>query len=228
MRAKTPRSALALVMCVLLVAVAGCLPADQAFVLDLAMDWARVRGVAPLDEEGNVDIMGGIALAAAALKRAGGGTTGDPELDAVLDVYNVINTMNQADKLMGAARDNRDADAMDSAIEMRPGDWTYRVSRAVLALEQGDVAMAEQQSEQAWDLAGESPAAQERVLDQSIGELEVMRNALGAAGNLTGNRCRAVYNQLNAAYARRGFLANSDEDAMNAATYASMSEGCPD
>jgi hypothetical protein len=115
---KPIRVRLAALLFVALVAVAACEEGDEAFIRDFLISWAA--------EHPGSTVTGLLGI--------GSGN----EVTAAVDALRTIDNVNKADDLMEAGRTNRDADKMDEAIKLRPSDFSYKVSRASLALEQGD------------------------------------------------------------------------------------------
>jgi len=115
---------------------------DKAFVKDLAQEWLRSKNMSPTDQEGKVDFMGSLRFAQAAV-----GRSDDEEANAVLGIYTSVSGVIAADKAMDEARANGDAAKMDEVIASRPDDWTYRSSRATLALAKGDISTYEVQAD---------------------------------------------------------------------------------
>lgn len=164
---KTRISTMAVVMMLLLVLFqAGCTEftaEDKAFVKDLAMDWLDSKGMRPQNADGSLNEKGAANLAMAALMGSG-----DPEVDAVLGIYGAVSGVIGADKAMDEARASGNADAMDQVIASRPQDWTYRNSRATLALAQGDIATYQAQADNSALLSEEQGVPAARYARQVI------------------------------------------------------------
>ena len=64
---------------------------------------------------------------------------GNSYVDAAVDAADVVMNFQQAEDLMAKGRKNSDPKSMDSAMKLRPRDWTYELSRANLALQLGDM-----------------------------------------------------------------------------------------
>ena len=79
----------------------------------------------------------------------------DAEAETVLDALDMLREQQEADRLLmtGWARSN--TSMMDEAIRRRPEDWTYRSSRAALALQLNDMTGYEEQLRSAEQLAEE-------------------------------------------------------------------------
>ena len=195
----------------LAICLAGCdvVEEDRALARDFIEEWVRSKNMHPVDEEGNVDVGGLINLGSRVLI----GSTGDDETDAVINAYEVIDTLHKADELMAEGSRNRDASKMDEAIELRPGDWTYRVARAGLALEQGDVGQAVKQIEAA-QIGGQGAPPLD-FLDQSIAEFEKVENRIGGKFK-SDEQCFELYGGLASLYRERSTHTNSPEDRARA------------
>jgi hypothetical protein len=215
------KTLLVLVACGLLLALSGCGTAeDRAMVKDFVEDWVRSKEIHPINEEGGIDWQGAWNLGT----RIVTGSVGDEETDAVLDAYQVIDTIHQADKLMDEGRDERDASKMDQAIKMRPGDWTYRVTRAGLALEQGDLTQYSAQVDAAAQASqGKDPLW---VANQHIGEFEKVENKLATSGFTSADQCRQVYGALFDQYSRRAALTKSPDDQAKANDALARQSAC--
>ena len=67
------------------------------------------------------------------------GTSGIPEVDAVLEAKSQLDVIDKADKLVEEGRREGDLSKVQQAMRMRPGDWRYGFQAGALLLEQGDV-----------------------------------------------------------------------------------------
>ncbi len=181
--------ALVAVMIVAASFLESCTPDDKAFVRGLAQEWMTEHNVNPVKEDGSIDILGGLNL----LGQAVGVTTRDPEVEAVMDAYTVIDNINRSDQLMEEGRNNRDHDKMDQAITNRPGDWTYRTSRGALAIEHGDVETAQQQFVAADAIVQQGNIDPTWYANQGISDLQSIP---GAEHYNYGPICRTYYEQL--------------------------------
>lgn len=142
---------------------------DKAFVKDLAQEWLRSKNMSPTDQDGSLDLVGSLRFAQAAL-----GRSSDEEANSVLGIYGAVSGVVAADKAMDEARASGDAAKMDAVIEDRPHDWSYRSSRAVLALAQGDMATYEQQVRRFGDIATEQGVPPARQARQIIKDYETI------------------------------------------------------
>lgn len=215
------KTILILLACVFALCLAGCgTPEDRAMVKDFIEEWVRSKKMHPINEEGGFDLEGIWNLGT----RVVTGSTGDAEVDAVLDAYEVIDTMHKADNLMSEGSRDRDASKMDEAIAMRPGDWTYRVSRAALALEQGDIGLYKTQFNAA--RAGSQDKDPLWFIDQSTGELQQVEDQLAASGFTSNEQCRELYGAYADLYRQRANLTNAAQDWAQVDTALAQQAAC--
>jgi len=204
-RGDFPRIALlSLLALTMLLVLTACEEGDVQLVKDFAQEWAKSKDLDPSTLEGIVNIGA----------RAGGGSTGDDEADAALDAGMVIKNIQDADNLMDQGRKNRDAAAMDKAIKKRPEDWSYNVSRASLALEQGDLKGYHRYRNEAWrliDYGISNPRRYIQYTNQRINELEAVKARLGGRFQ-SQDQCHEFYNSLKTEYAARAYLTGSKAD----------------
>ncbi|HSO28758.1 MAG TPA: hypothetical protein VLS28_02535 [Candidatus Sulfomarinibacteraceae bacterium] len=124
---------------------------------------------------------------------------GDSYVDAAVDAADVVTTFQQAEDLMAKGRRSADPVAMDSAIKLRPYDWTYELSRSNLALQLGDMDGYWRNRDQVQiDAVG---VPWERVDKQSYSELLAVHKRLdtgpGSVGGFASyEQCRALYDGL--------------------------------
>jgi hypothetical protein len=133
------RAGLGCVLLAIAVVAAACEEGDEAFVRDFMADWA-------FNNPGST--VGGIF-----------GVGEGNEVTAALGALSTIDNVNKADALMDEGRELGSTEKMDEAIKLRPGDWTYRTSRAVLALDRGSLGRYD----------ADVKAAQELSPDRTIG-----------------------------------------------------------
>lgn len=171
---------------VMSVTLAGCEEGDEAFVRDFLLDWAT-------NNPGST--LGGLL-----------GVGDGNEVTAALGALSTIDNVNKADALMDEGRDKGDPAKMDEAIKLRPGDWTYRTSRAVLALDQGDLtgydanARAAQERSPDRVVGGRTVSGSDREIRQRFEELaqvEVrLSQDLDAGRTVDGARCSKIYREM--------------------------------
>jgi hypothetical protein len=128
---------------IILFGVVACEAADQALIQSLAEEWAKSKHIHPGTPEGIINITG----------RAFGVSTGDEQADAAIDAYAVIEKIRAADKLLSDGVNNNDPKKIDQAIDMRPGDFVYRNTRAAMNAGANNWNAAEQDYAKADDLA---------------------------------------------------------------------------
>jgi hypothetical protein len=218
---KTGLSTMLVIVMLLLAGLqAGCAEvtaADKAFVQDLAMDWLESKGMRYENADGTPNARGAANLLMAALIGSG-----DDEVDAVLGIYGAVKGVVNADKAMDEARASGDAAAMDEVIKSRPHDWSYRSSRAVLALAQGDMATYEQQANSFAEIAREQGVPPARQARQIIKDYETI------SVPDTGEPCNRKYLSLAGAY--NTLYKETGEQRWNelaAQAYATMLHLCP-
>lgn len=104
-------------------------------------EYLESKNMSPTNPDDSVNFVGGLRFAAAMI-----GRSDDEEANTVFGIYTSVSGVIAADKAMDEARANGDAARMDQVIQSRPHDWTYRGTRATLALAQGDIAIYTSQS----------------------------------------------------------------------------------
>jgi hypothetical protein len=184
----------------LLLPITGCMPGGKELAMAFVEEWMDDNNINPSTATGIFNIG----------RRLASGSTGDPKADAALETVTMIKDFAQAEKLMDTGRKNRDPQAMDDAIKLRPKDWTYHVSRMTVALEKGDVQTAKAQYGAAGNLvSGEYTKSSLRYYNQGINELETLRTK----GNWASNEARAyTYLRLADFYGARSVTTGSQQD----------------
>jgi len=214
----------ALLACLLALGLAACqfTESDREMVRSFIEEWARSKNMHPVNEDGSLSLQG--------LWNAGSrivtGRSGDEEADAVLDAYEVVSNMHEADKLMDKGRQERDPAAMDQAIQRRPGDWTYRVSRAALALEQGDWTTYSQQTGAAAQIVGERNIDPLWYTNQNIQDLEPVQATLAASGWPDKEQCIQLNQALATHYLQRYALTGAAADLAQVEAAKSLVAAC--
>jgi hypothetical protein len=194
-------------------------PDDRALVRSFAEDWLRSRDMHPTNEDGSINIVAAANIG----RRTLTGRSGDDEVDAVLDAYEVVSNIHQADQLMEQGRQQGDAAAMDEAIARRPGDWTYRTSRAALALASGDTETYEEQQAQAQQIVQSQGIDPVWYHQQSIQDMGQMAGEIDTA-----SQCEAVLRQMALHYAELFDLTDDPAYAELAnSTLDQATRGCP-
>ena len=96
-------TALAMSTLLLLLPLTGCEADDRQIIIDLALSWAA---------ENAVDVATYTVF----------GSSGNDEVDAVMDAKGVVDNIREADRLMEEGREENDLSKMADAIKRRPGD----------------------------------------------------------------------------------------------------------
>lgn len=134
------------------------------------------------------------------------GTSGIPEVDAVLEAKSQLDKIDQADKLVAEGRKEGDITKVEKAMAMRPGDWRYGYQAGALVLEQGDVDKAKEYFDNA-GLGGQTSvsvrnpaiAGEDRVYPKeqyAIEVLEESRQKMQDRGWKSRAQCEFTYDQL--------------------------------
>ena len=127
------------------------------------------------------------------------------EQTAALDGQDVIETINRADELADEGRRNRDPAKLDEALRLRPDDWSYNSSRAVLALEQGDLAGYDKYDARAFETSfrsGDTQASHQAGISMAnqrfdeMRELERKLTAERGPGFSSAEQCDKLYREL--------------------------------
>jgi hypothetical protein len=182
--------------------VVGCEEGDEAFVRDFMADWA-------FNNPGST--VGGIF-----------GVGEGNEVTAALGALSTIDSVNKADALMDEGRRDGDITKMDKAIEARPRDWTYRTSRAVLALDRGSLGIYDADVKAAQDLSpdrtvgGTNVSGSDREVQQRYNELSQVENRLrqelSARRVRDAERCIKIYGEMAAMAAQLQNAARTAND----------------
>ncbi|MBI4318813.1 MAG: hypothetical protein HY675_10005 [Chloroflexi bacterium] len=204
----------------LLVGLPACTQGDVDLVIDFIEEWARYKKIHPTNADGGVNLEGVANIAT----REMGFSTGDEEADAAIDAGKVIHNLQEADKLMDEGRQNRDPAKMDEALKKRPDDWSYNLSRANLALEQGEMNTFYQHRDRSNDPHA-SPRERSSRAQQNISELEDLRRRLGGDFS-SGEQCQNLFFELGNAYGYRAH-AGGQRDVDIQQGYYREGERCP-
>jgi hypothetical protein len=154
----------------------GCTEASRDLLMGFVQEWINTKfGIDMTDTSTSGRIIAGIKLAAL----LGRNSTGNQDADAALDTVKMVTTFARADNLMEQGRKSDNATAMDQAIALRPRDWSYRVSRATLALKQNDQDTADDTFKHGEDYAyyDHNENGLVRFYTQYINELEEWKNS---------------------------------------------------
>ncbi len=170
-----------LVLAVFVLLLSGCdvdVEEIRQFVIEIAMDWAREHAL----EVGKYTFTG---------------SSGNAEVDAVLGARDVITNLNAADDLMQQGRQEGDLDKMEQAVEMRPGDYTYRVSYATALLQNGDSQLAQEEFAAADQAVGDYSADHAQTYaTQGIDELGALRPGFEKNGFDSPEQCQLYYGRM--------------------------------
>jgi hypothetical protein len=168
----------AIALLALMILLTACSAEDRQIFIDIARSWAAEHAV----EIGSYTVFG---------------TTGNDEVDAVLDARGVIDNINAADQLMEEGRKEGNLTKMEEAVEKRPGDYTYRVSYGAALLQQGDAAEAEAQFAAADAALGNySSDHAQTYATQGIDELGALRWGFEKNGFASIAQCQTYYGRM--------------------------------
>lgn len=112
---------LGLLLCIS--ALSGCTKQDWKDLFDIGKSWAVEHEV--LDDNGSPNYWN-IAT------RSFGGSTGDPQADAVIDAGITVKNFQKAEDLSKEGFQARDVSKVSKAISMRPGEYRYYNQRGAL------------------------------------------------------------------------------------------------
>ena len=218
MRPRRLRKVLVLSWCVLVfILFTGCelldlipedkAPSDSDKVQSFGDDLNKSKNLSPVDEEGKFDVDGATHLG----QRAYTGSTGDKDADAALGTRAMLENFLKAERLMEDGRMFRDRDKMARAIAMRPEDWSYRISMAVLLLEERASAEAVEEFREADWIIAKQERSSLQYANQGIEELEDARRRMDFDyGPYL--RCHTLHKRLAAFYKMRYWLSGDKYD----------------
>ena len=187
---------------------------DTAKVQSFDDDLQASKKLSPVDEEGNLDVEGLTNIG----KRAYTGSTGDKDADAALSTGDVMKNFAEAEKLMEQGRKNRDTDAMQEALRMRPNDWAYHLSAAALLLETKAPANAVLLFGEADELLSKQEGQTLQYANQGIRELEDVRQRIGHDyGSYF--QCEVLHQRLALFYKIRHSFSKDDNDLKQVQRY---------
>ena len=211
----------AFLVAAVLATATGCTVSDKQLLVVLVEEWARSKNMNPTNEDGSLNPIGaGNALLSGA-KNALGWSSGDDEIDAVLNAKRVLDNLAKADKLVNEGRKEGDASKIDEAIKLRPDDWSYRSARVALALQAGDLATAKRQLAVVKGIPKGTKREQLLYADTVIDDLKS-----SIAPIVKGDQCRETYNELANQYEARAALTGSERDKIQANTYRTQAGMC--
>lgn len=211
---------LALAALLLMGLLAGCelTASDRQAVQSFAEDWARTKGLHPMNEDRSINWPAVWNVG----ERFFTGSTGDLETDAALGTSELIAGLLESDRLASVGLRNADAAAIDAAIAAQPDQWIYRLSRAALALIQGDVSTYTQQMDAAAQIQTHAQVDPLWFAQRSVAALEYAEGLVRSEPNVTTAQCRETYNALANNY---GLLHQLTGDASYQAKQAWAYEG---
>jgi hypothetical protein len=151
-----------------LLALTACSAEDVDFLQSMAQEWAHAKNVSPTNDDGSLNF-GGLVNAGLS---AAGAPGGDPDVTAVIDAKNVVDSVHEADVAAENAQKDLDAghpaDAakkLDAAVSKRPNDWWLLDQAGVANLEAGSSSPGNADLTSALSAPGESTETYTRVLD---------------------------------------------------------------
>jgi len=215
---------LALAALLLVGLLAGCdlTESDRQAVQSFAEDWARVKGLHPVNEDESINWPAVWNVG----QRFFTGSTGDLETDAALGTSELIAGLLASDRLASTGLRNADAAAIDAAIAADPDQWIYRLSRAALALIQGDMSTYAQQMDAAAQIQTHDAVDARWFAERSVAALEYAEGLVRSEPNVTPAQCQEAYKALASNY---GILYQLTADASYQAKQAWANEqlgGC--
>ena len=202
---------------ILITCLTGCTSAGQDLLQGFVQEWINTKfGIDTTST--NPFIKGWAGLRLVALFNQD--STGNADSDAALSTAKMLKNFAQAENLMAHGRENNDPTLMEQAITLRPTDWSYRTSREMLAVEQGDLSYADYEHQQADTLvsADKNNSAYKRFDTQVINEYEKFGH--GSEFDSSSNNVKMeIYYELWGAYSDRFRVTHDPNDNYNAITY---------
>jgi len=172
---------LAVLLSVSAVTLVACTPADRELAWEVFWEWFGEKG-----------------------KSAVTGSTGNPEVDAVLSAAKVLEDIDKADAHMDKAEEDEDIQEAQEAVALRPKDWTYRLRTATLMLKVNHVEY-EEQFDAAENIVAQSQnkAQVKQFADEAINQLETVRSGFAYEGFNTTYQCEVLFQRLSQYYRLR-------------------------
>ncbi len=196
----------AMLMAALLLCTVACAGGVGDVMMDMASTWLRAH-----------------ALELLAYNLIG--TTGNAEVNAVLDARRVLEPLAEAERWMDDGRRLHDLGAMLRAVKRRPNDWGYRIWVGAEYLAQGNVAEAGVHLQAADRLKGTERAELRRYVEFGISELTAVEARLGGR-YANSAQCRLLHEQLAALYRLRYSLTQQAADEALAAQHDAAVAAC--
>jgi hypothetical protein len=195
----------------------GCSDTGRDILSSFLQEWVQTNfGIDIADNSTTGKFLNGLKL----IKLFTQDSTGNPDSDAALGTVKMLKNFKDAEDLMDLGRKSDNATAMDTAINMRPKDWSYRASAATLALKQNNLDKARDEWKKGEDLAyaDNNPTAYKRFYTQSINELEAWKES-GKLKQANVDQQSFAYGYLTTNYARRYKITNDPKDKEKALYY---------
>jgi hypothetical protein len=111
------------------ISLPGCTRQDWVDLKDIMVMWGQAHGL--VNESGRPDYLG-------ILPRVLGGSTGDPQADAVVDAGTVVDKFQRAEELSDKGRRGGSPEPVRQAITLRPGEFRYRNQLGAMMVAQGN------------------------------------------------------------------------------------------
>ena len=191
-----------LLLTLLPLGAAGCGTEFEDLALELLTEWADTHDVNPTTPGGAANLA----------KRAASGSTGNEEADAAIGLAKTARDIQAADKLMEKGRSDRDGEAMDAAIALRPKDWSYRVSRGALAFEEDDVGTAHKQFEQGQKIVDSYDISRQEKIRYQTEKIDALETSRISPTDMPTHRRVFYYGELSKAYMSRHGLTGDMRD----------------
>ncbi len=144
------------------------------------------------------------------------GRTGQSDVDAVLGTGDLVSKVEASDKLVEEGMATGDPAKIDQAIANRPTDWSYRVSRASLAIEQNDVTTFTAQLQEAKTQQVKNGDSEISFAKRTARELRAAIPKIEKDGWDSRGQCEALYGGLATQF---GFLYQQTKDQRYANDY---------
>lgn len=213
-------TSLLLAILILMTSLASCTEGGKELLMGFVQEWINTKF--DIDTT-DTSLIGRAEAAVRIANLLTQRSTGNPDADAALGTVKMAMNYAQAESLMDQGRKKDDPALMDQAIQLRPDDWSYRVSRATLALKDDQLGIQDANLERAGELVRKenNKASALRYYTQQINEVEAYKNS----GELDRDRLEAqaaAYAQLYWSYYYRSQITNSPKDKQMADYYQSQ------
>jgi hypothetical protein len=208
---------LALLVLMMLSVFTGCTPEGKDLLMGFVQEWINTKfGIDTTDNS----LIGKLTAGAKLVKLFTEDSTGNPDADAALGTVKMVKNFQQAESAMELGIKTDNATAMDQAIALRPGDWSYRASRCTLALKQNQLEKGRDEWDKGRDLAynENNTSSSVRFYSQSINELEAWKNT-GKLDKTSDYQQAFAYGTLISDYAGRYRITKNPKDKEMALYY---------